>query len=72
MSDRPSVPGYYPPLQPFIFNTNAVQNASNAVYYNMSTIGLKKFKDDYSRMQYLLGKNAIDPSACNAANNCKR
>jgi hypothetical protein len=62
--------GHYPPAQKFIFNTVAYQKSANAVYANMSTIGLKQFKDDRSRMQYLLGKSAVDPNACNAASNC--
>ena len=72
MSDIPSIRGSYPAIQPFVFNTVGSQTAANAVYFNVSTTGATTFKDDYSRMQYLLGKNAVDPNACNAANNCKR
>jgi hypothetical protein len=51
----------------FTFDSPAVQNAANTVYFNVSTVnGLTsnnavgngnyiKFKSDYERMQYLLG-----------------
>ena len=69
MSDNASILAQR--IETFIFDTVATQNAANAVYFNVSTVGVTRFKDDYSRMQYLLGKNAIDPGVCNAANNCK-
>jgi len=62
----------YPLPEPFIFNTVAAQKAANTVYANISTTGVMQFKDDFSRMQYLLGKKARDPLACNAASNCRQ
>lgn len=62
--------GCYPPAEKFVFDTVAYQNSANTIYANFSTIGVKQFKDDYTRMQYLLGKRAKDPRACNAASNC--
>jgi len=62
--------GHYPPAEKFIFNTVAYQKSANAVYTNFSTIGVRQFKDDYTRMQYLTGRRAVDPLACNAGTNC--
>jgi len=51
----------------FTFDSPAVQNAANTVYFNVSTVNAQnsnnaagngnyiKFKSDYERMQYLLG-----------------
>jgi hypothetical protein len=51
----------------FTFDSPAVQNAANTVYFNVSTVNGQnrnnavgngnyiKFKSDYERMQYLLG-----------------
>jgi hypothetical protein len=57
-------------IKPFIFDTVAKQNAANTLTYNVASTGRQQFKDDYSRMQYLLGLNAINAGVCNAANNC--
>jgi len=62
--------GSYPPPEPFIFNTVGVQNAANVVYTNVSTSGVKQFKDDRSRMQFLLGQRAKNTTCCNAGTNC--
>ena len=63
--------GAYPPAEPFIFNTVGAQNAANVVYTHVSTSGVKQFKDDYSRMQFLQGQRAKNTTCCNAGTNCK-
>ena len=66
--------GCYPTIQPFVFNTVGIQNAANSIYAGVSTgagtSGVKRFKSDYERMQYLVGKRAIDKSCCTLATNC--
>jgi len=51
-----------------VFQTTQTQNASNTVYLNAQAAGVKRFKSDAERMQYLMGQRARDANCCNG--NC--
>ena len=68
MSSNPcSYAGLHPP-KAFVFQTTQTQNASNTVYLNAQAAGVKRFKSDAERMQYLMGQRARDANCCNG--NC--
>ncbi len=67
MSSPCSYAGLHPP-KPFVFQTTQKQNAANTVYLNSQAAGVKRFKSDAERMQYLMGQRARDATCCNG--NC--
>lgn len=67
--------GSYPAAKQFVFGTPAIQAAAGTVYESKQAaiaLGVKRFKTDAERMQYLLGQRARSATCCNAGTRCSQ